>query len=403
VRRLLQDRNFRLLLSGQTLTMFGDVALFLALGIWVKDLTGSDGAAGAVFFAISLPAFLAPFAGVYIDRLSRRMVMLVNDLAIGVLVLALFFVTSEDRVWIIYAVALIYGGSQQIFFAARSGLLVTMLESDDLGYGNSLLESLRQGLRVVGPLVGAAIFAAFGGGAVAAMDSATFFLSAAFLAAMNVPEEFRTVEKIPFREELTAGWNHIRKTPALRLVIVVISIALGAVGLLEVAFFALIDDGLNRPPEFIGVVATIQGVGSIVGGIVAGPLLKRFDEVNLLGFTIGLAGLGLGMLIVASLVFVAIGVFIVGIAIAAHLVAYMTLLQRRTPQRLQGRVFSAGEAILTLPFAISMGVGVIAISLIDYRWVYAINAVVLSAAGIYLWRWRDPSPTLPPLEAVKVS
>lgn len=395
MRHLLGNHNFRLLLSGQTLNMFGDVALFLALGIWVKDLTGSDGAAGAVFFALSLPAFLAPIAGVYIDRLSRRMVMLANDLSIGVLVLALFFVNSSDRVWIIYAVALIYGGSQQIFFAARSGLLVTMLESDDLGYANSLLESIRQGLRVVGPLVGAAIFAAFGGGAIAALDAVTFFASAAFLAAMKVPEDFVRGDRMPFKEELTAGWSHIRRTPELRVVVTVISIALGTIGLLEVAFFALVDHGLHKPPEFVGVLATIQGAGSIIGGVLAGPTLRRMDEVNLLGITIGLVGVGLGLMVVASLLVVAVGVLIVGVGIAGHLVAYMTLMQRRTPDRLQGRVFAAAEAVLTVPYALSMGVGVILISLIDYRLIYLANGVVLGAVGYYLWRWRPPGVTYP--------
>jgi MFS family permease len=390
VRNLLRDRNFRLLLAGQTLTMFGDVALFLALAIWVKDLTGSNGAAGAVFFAIALPALVAPFAGVYIDRFSRRKVMLFNDLAIGVLVLALFFVRSEADVWIIYAVALVYGGSQQIFFAARSGLLVTMLTAGDLGYANSLLESIRQGLRVIGPLFGAAIFAAFGGGVIAAIDSATFFASAAFLAAMTVPEHFSSAGRPAFREELTAGWRHIRRTPSLRVVIVVISIALAAIGLLETALFALVDEGLDRPAEFVGVIATIQGVGSIIGGLIAGPALRRIDEVNLLGITIGLAGIGLGLLVVASLPVVAIGTLIVGIAIAAHLVTYMTLMQRRTPLHLQGRVFSAAEAVLTAPFALSMATGVILISFIDYRLIYALNGLVLLAVGYYLWRWRDP-------------
>lgn len=70
MRRLLADRRFRLLLLGQTLTMFGDVALFLVLAIWVKDLTGSDGAAGSVFLALILPMMVAPVVAVWIDRFA---------------------------------------------------------------------------------------------------------------------------------------------------------------------------------------------------------------------------------------------------------------------------------------------------------------------------------------------
>lgn len=392
MKNLLGDKQFRLLLSGQTLTMFGDVALFLALGIWVKDLTGSNGAAGGVFLALSVPAFVAPFAGVYIDRFSRRMVMLVNDLAIGVLVLALFFVTSADRIWIIYVVAVVYGGSQQIFFAARSGLLVTMLDSDELGYANSLLESIRQGLRIIGPLIGAGIYSAFGGGAIAALDALTFFASAIFLALMKVTEAARSDERPPFRDELTAGWRHIRRTPALRVVMFVICIALAAIGLLNVALFALVEEGLGRPPEFVGVIATIQGAGSILGGVLSGPALRRIGEVNYLGITLGSVAVGLAMLTIASLPVIVVGLLIVGFGLAGHLVAYMTLIQRKTPEHLQGRVFSAAEAILTIPYALSMGAGIVLISVMDYRWVYVANGIVLAGVGGYLWFWRDPSP-----------
>lgn len=392
MKNLVRNKQFRLLLAGQSLNMFGDVALFLVLGIWVKDLTGSNGAAGGVFLALSLPAFLAPFAGVYIDRFSRRLVMLLNDLVIGILVLALFFVTSAERVWIIYAVALIYGGSQQIFFAARSGLLVTMLSSDELGDANGLLESIRQGLRLVGPLIGAAVFAAFGGGAIAAIDSATFFASAAFLAAMKVPEASRSDERPPFREELTAGWRHIDRTPALRVVMVVICIVLAAIGMVEVAVFALVDEGLGREPEFIGVIASIQGAGAILGGVISGPALRRIDEVNYLGITLGAIGIGLAMLMSTSMPVVTIGLLIFGTGLAGHLVAYMTLIQKKTPEHLQGRVFSAAEALLTLPFSLSMGLSVVLISLIDYRLIYLVNGIVLAGAGWYLWFWRDPTP-----------
>src|SRR2546423_9563704 len=80
-RLLLRERAFRVLLVGQTLTLFGDLALILVLGVWVQQLTGSVGAGGAVFFAMIAPTLASPLLGWVIDRFPRRQVLIANDLA----------------------------------------------------------------------------------------------------------------------------------------------------------------------------------------------------------------------------------------------------------------------------------------------------------------------------------
>src|SRR5256885_13306430 len=80
-RSLLRQRPFRVLLAGQTLTLFGDLALIIVLGVWAKNLTGSVGAGGAVFFAMIAPTLVSPLLGTVIDRFPRRQVLIVDDLA----------------------------------------------------------------------------------------------------------------------------------------------------------------------------------------------------------------------------------------------------------------------------------------------------------------------------------
>jgi MFS family permease len=70
------DPRFRRLLAGQSLSTFGDTALYLTLGIWAKALTGSNAAAGAVFLALGIPALFAPAAGHLADRVRRRPLLL---------------------------------------------------------------------------------------------------------------------------------------------------------------------------------------------------------------------------------------------------------------------------------------------------------------------------------------
>lgn len=398
MRRLLSDRNFRLLLTGQTLTMFGDVAMFLVLGIWIKDLTGSHGAAGSVFVALALPALLAPLGGLVVDRLPRRSVMIANDLATGIVVLALLAVRGPSDVWLIYVVAAVYGASQQIFFAARSGLLVTMLEHDRIGKANGLLEALRHGLRVAGPLVGAAIFAVAGGGAVAVIDAVTFFASAAILAMIRVSEPRQTSRRMPLLEELSAGARHILATPTLRLVVGAFVLAVCVVGTLESALFALVDEGLARPPAFIGVLGMVQGAGAVAGGLLAPHMLEAIGEVRLIGAGCALAGIGLIGAVLSIMGPVLAGTFLVGVGTSALFVGYLTLLQRRTAGNLQGRVFSAAEAALTGPYAASIGLGAFLVGVVDYRLMYGLNVVVLAAVGLFLLLARVKEHTAPRLE-----
>src|SRR5918912_3239486 len=187
-RSLLRLRTFRVLLAGQTLTLFGDLALILVLGVWAKNLTGSISAGGTAFFAMIAPTLLAPLVGFVIDRFPRRSVLIVNDLVTAAGLLPLLAVDGPGSVWIIYAVAAFYGLSQQVFFAARSALLQSMLSDAHLGPANAVLESLRMGLRVAGPVIGTGLFAALGGGAVALLDAATFLGSAALLSSLRVPD-----------------------------------------------------------------------------------------------------------------------------------------------------------------------------------------------------------------------
>jgi MFS family permease len=383
---LLRDRDFRLLLIGQTLTMFGDIALFFVLAILVKQLTGSSGEAGAVFLALSLPSLGSPLGGMIVDRFPRRVVMIVNDLVTGSMVLLLLFVHGRQDVWLIFVVAFLYGTSMTIFFSARSGLLVSMIDDDRLGEANGALESLRQGLRVGGPLVGAALFALLGGGAVAVLDSATFFASAAFLLALRVTDLEKSTERPPFFEEISAGARHMWRVSELRRLVLVLAVALSTVGMLEAAFFSLVDDGLHRSPEFVGVIGAVQGAGSIVGGITAAAVMRRVGESRLTALGLGVGGVGLGVIVVGTLVPALAGAFVVGVGLSWLLVGYVTLLQRRTSARLQGRVFAAAEALLSAPQTLSIGLGAALVTLIGFRVIYGLNAIMLWFCAWLLWR-----------------
>jgi hypothetical protein len=391
--RLLTHRGFRLLLAGQTLTMFGDLALLLVLGIWAKELTGSTAIAGSVFFALLAPMLLAPLIGLVIDRFPRRKVLILNDLAAAAALLPLLLVNRPGDAWIIFAVAAAYGLSQQVFFAARSALLQTMLADDQLGSANAVLESLRQALRVVGPAAGAALFAALGGPAVAMLDAATFLASAVLLSLLRTPD-LRPVRVAggALTRQLGAGVRHIRTTPMLRRLIASLCAAVAVLGVMQVAALALVDTGLHRPAAFLGVIFASEGAGSIVGGLIASAGLARMGEPRLAAAGLATMGLGTGLMAWPDLTPILAGAAIGGAGFSVFMVAYTTLLQRSTATELQGRVFTAAEAAAGLPYCGTIALTALAIGMVDYRLMMLAGMVVLTVAGFYLARGPETSP-----------
>lgn len=389
---VLRDRNTRILLAGQTVNMAGNSAMLIVLAIWMKDLTGSNGAAGLVFLLTAVAAFFAPVTGLLADRFPRRQVLIVNDTITGIVMLLLLLVHHRDQVWLIYLVTLAYGFSGQIYRAARGGLLHSMIPADLLGDANGLFSSLNQALRIVGPVLGAGLYVAAGGGVVAIADAATFAVSViSYLMLRKVPDlvrpEATADERRPRGEwlrELVAGARHVVGSPVIRRLVFASAIAFTGAGMLDVAIFSLVDQGLHRTTAIIGVLGSVQGAGSVVAGFMVGSLLRRYGEYAIACIGFLLNGVGLALATTATLTgALACGV-LVGLGLPLVLVAEITLVQKRTPGELQGRAIAASEAIIDIPFAIAIGVGAGIIASVGFRPIYIGVAAGFTAVGLGL-------------------
>jgi len=402
VKRLLASRNARLYLSGQVFSLFGDVALWLAMGIWVKELTGSSGEAGLTFFFFGLATLLAPLAGLIVDRVRRRPLLIAANLTGAVIVLGLLGVHDRRQVWLIWLVMFLYGTVYAFLSSAQSALLVTMLHEDQLADANGFLQTAREGLRLVGPLTGAGLFAAFGGATVAIMDSATFVIAAAALSLVHLTEEKPVPTEQHWFAEVTAGVTHLWRTIVLRQFVVAVAIACLVFGMFESIAFAVVGQGLHRPPTFLGVVIAVQGIGAVVGGVLSARLIKRFGEGPVGGIGLVAAAVGSVLLLVGGLPAVFAGAIVLGASLPPIIVAFMTSLQRRTPMELQGRTSSAADTLTSVPQTISIAVGAILVSIVDYRYLLAAIAVVVLLAAVYLLTRREQWERLPLAAAVPV-
>jgi MFS family permease len=389
------------MLIGQTLSALGDYAMFLALAVWVKDLTDSNAKAGLTFLPFVLPSLVGPALGVFVDRFPRRAVMITMDLAAAACLIPLLAVHGPRDVWLVYLVSFCLGVCTVVYQAARSGLLVGMLDEGELGEGNGLLQSTNAAMRLLAPLIGAAVFASAGGAAVAMLDAATFVVSALFLAAVHTRDIGRQ-EGGNFWPELRAGLAHIARTSVLLRLTLGTAFVMLLVGTMEVAIFALIDEGLQRPPEFLGPLMSVEGMGAIVAGMIVGTVIRRWGEVATIAVSAALGGVGLALDATAIVGLVFVGAAALGVTIAWFNTAYITLIQRQTALEMQGRVMAAADAAVTLPYVISIAVGAAIVTVVDYRVLFVAMAAGLFAAAIYFWSVGTSAERAEPVQAASI-
>jgi len=403
MRKAFQQKGFTRLFAGLTTSMFGDSVMLLVLSMWVKTLTGSNGAAGLTFFWMMVPALFAPLFGMYIDRIRRKPLLVWGNVVSALMVLPLLLVRDAGDVWIVYVVAFLYGISFVVLPAGLNGLLKEMMPDDLLVEANSSLQTTKEGFRLIGPLVGAALFGMFGGGVVAVVDALSFIVAALIIA--SIPLQETTPERIEqhWWHEMSGGIKHLVHEPILKHVLVAFALMLIVIGFTEASIYAVLDF-FGKPPTFAGVVVTVQGVGAIVGGVTASRWVRRLGEAGTV--TVGMALLALGLAIVAltSTLWVTLAaVVVLGYALPLTFIAFMTMLQRRTPRGLMGRVSAAVETVMGAPQAISLAVGALLVMLVDYHVIFAIMAAVTGASVVYLLislrgrLFRPNSPGSPPV------
>lgn len=392
MKQLLRVAQFRRLLGAWTIGNFADSALFLTLAVWAKDLTGSSGAAGLVFFCLGAPVLAGPLFGLLADRVRRRPLLIIGNLLSAGAVLGLLAVHTAADVWLLYLVTVGYGALGVLNGAAMSGLLRTMLSDGQLGPANALFSTIDQGLRILTPLVGAGLYAVWGGPALAVAVAVMLVATAGGLALVPVREPKpaadtgHALDSDSGWRALAAGMAHLRRTPVLRDIVTGLAIALSVIGLFDSLLFAVVQHGLHRSPEFFGVLMSAQGAGSILGGVTAVALMSRFGATRAVGVALSTFAAADVLFLFSSVPLVLLGEVAAGMAIPWAFVALATTRQQLTPNQLQGRTAAATSLALQTPQLVSTGVGAALVALVDYRLLVVLAAVVIGVAGLWLLR-----------------
>jgi MFS family permease len=360
--RVLRQRNYALLWFGGFVSMLGDFVLFVGLPYEIYRLTGSTIATAGMLLSFLIPnILLGSVAGVYVDRWDRRRLMVVVNLLQAAILLPLLLV-NELGLWVIYAVLLIESSVSQLFGPAQVALMPSLLAGgeDDLLTANALSGVGRHLARLIGPAVGGLIVAAGGLGAVAIIDSASFFASAGMIALIrSAPTAGRATETLEhaalsawrrLAREWREGLRLVIHQPVLRALLVFAFITAIGEGLTGTLFVPWVVDALHSDATGYGWVLSTQAIGGLAGALVIARLGARLRPLPLLiGGALAFGAIDL-VLFTYPVAFPYIGpalvmLVIVGVPGAAMGAATTTLQQSQTQDSHRGRVVGAIGAI----------------------------------------------------------
>ncbi|MEU3896870.1 MFS transporter [Streptomyces sp. NPDC045251] len=385
VTRVLRDRNGGLYLAGVVVSGFGTSALWLAAGVWVKDLTGSDGLAALSVLAMWAPTLLGPALGTLADRTRRRPLLIGTSLLMAALLLTLFAVDSPDALWLLFAVLFVYGAAGVVHDAAESALVASAVDARLLGDFNGLRMTANEGMKLVAPAAGAGLYAAYGGSSVALLDAATFVLATGVYAALRGRETRPERPTVNWRRQTAEGARYLWGHPRLRPLVLAGGVTMLCAGVNGATVYAVVD-ALGHSPAYAGALYAVQGAGSVVVGLLSGPALRRLGGRRF-------AAAGIALLAVAvtaraapyDAVALASGAAI-GAGLPAVLIASLTAVQHETPGALLGRVTATAGSLVFAPNVLGLAVGAVLVETVDLRLLMPALGVTLAATATALRR-----------------
>ncbi|MFF4571011.1 MFS transporter [Streptomyces sp. NPDC001410] len=390
VLRVLRDRTAGLLLTGVVVSGFGTSSLWLASGVWVKDLTGSNGLAALCMLALWAPTLAGPALGTLADRFRRRPLLITVNLALAGLLLTLFTVDSPGRLWLLFAVLFGYGAAGVVHDAAESALVTAAVGPDLRGDFNGLRMTASEGMKLVAPLTGAGLYTAFGGPAVACLDAVTFVLAAGLCALVRVPEERPARSGDGWWRRTTEGVRHLRAHPGLRPLVRAGGATMLLASLGSTTLYAVVDR-LGHSPAYAGVLYAVQGAGSVAVGLVSGPALRRLGGRRFAAAGIALTAAGVAARAVPSDPVALVAGAAVGLGLPCVLIAALTAVQRETPGPLLGRATATAHTLMFTPNMVGLAAGAGLVELAGPGLLLPLYGLLLLLTAAALATQRAPS------------
>src|SRR5579871_3321574 len=351
------NRGYALLVSGQAVSILGDIVFTTTVAVWVGVILAHGQAwaalavSGALVAAAVPSLLLAPLAGVFVDRWDKRRTMIVMDAIRAVAILALLAVpffgaqhwSPLIQLLVVYGVVFFVNSCQQFFQPAMLALINDLVPEELQPRAMGLAQA---SVSVGPPLATLALFAV-GMQWALLFNALSFVVSCATVLAIRAPRHATratSTAKRSVAREFGAGLRFYFGNRTLRTLTIVIVIAMLGAGAFQALDIFFVTQNLHTAPAYYGLLETAQGLGMLIGAIAAGVFAARLGLTRTIWLSLVLVGaLALVYARLTSFLPAAILLFVLGIPLAGISVACEPLVLRVTPRELLGRV----NALLT--------------------------------------------------------
>jgi MFS family permease len=388
---VLRNRDFLALWLSQLVSKIGDNFAVIAALTLINELAQASGIAVVVIgMATTIPQLFALASGVFLDRFSRKMVMIATDLLrAGVILLALL-VQNAGQLYILYLTAFVVMGLGAVFIPARNASIPNMVPEEHLLTANALIQATELVSLILGASLATVVIGLTSTSTAFVVDSITFLISALFLFAARIPQGKPSVaataaggEFRKFWKGFTNGVRYIGSNRSLLQLMAITTMAtlgLSATTLLAGAYF---EELLDISAEYMGFLLATEGIGMALGALLISSYASWARSRQIVSATMIILGAGILVFALSPVYWlVLVGALVVGLCVVSARTTLAAMTQALVPDSQRGRVESAMVTVIGIG---TMGALVMAGVLGDVvgpKSVFMLTGVVVLLAGI---------------------
>jgi MFS family permease len=346
--------GFTIVWAGQVVSLLGSGMTWFALTIWAWEMTGQATALALVgFFSFGPTILLSPVAGALVDRWNRKLVMMLSDLAAGLMTLVVLALYSTDhlQIWHLYVTGALAGAFQAFQFPAYSAAVTTMLPKEQYARANGMMSLAEGAAGVFAPLAGGLLLGLIDVGGVMLVDVVTFVVAISALLAVHIPQPETTAAGRAGRgsiwKESAYGFRYIWERPSL-LGLQLVFLAINLIAAFSFTVLApMILARTGNDEVVLGSVQSMLGAGGVVGGLLlsvwGGPKRRVHGVLGgmALACLLGQLTLGLGNGLVIWMAGAFLDAFFIPIINGSN----QAIWQAKVAPDVQGRVFATRRLI----------------------------------------------------------
>ena len=416
---VLRNRDFLALWLSQLISKVGDNFAVVAALVLINELAEKTGLAVVVIAAaMTIPQLFALVSGVFVDRFSRKSVMIATDLLRSGIILLPLLVRESSQLYILYLTAFAVMALGAMFIPARNASVPNMVPEEHLLTANALIQATELVSLIAGASLATLVISLTSTYAAFIVDSVTFAVSALFLVAAHVPQgpaaalSPRAAAGGEFRQYWASFVDGVRYIASnkhllqLMAITTVATLGLSATVLLAAAYF---KELLGISAEYLGLLQTAEGLGMAAGAVLISAYASWARSRQIVSVTMIVLGLGILVFALSPVYWlVLVGALVVGLCVVSARTTLAAMTQALVPDSQRGRVESAMVTVIGIGTMGALIMAGILGDVVGPTSIFIVTGLVVLAAGIAsIFSLRGPERELingystepsPPLE-----